>query len=209
MDPITAIVGFIAIFLLLMLLRFSQWLGSLWRMIEPYWMTGLIWGVGAALGAFMIFRVRAAIKTWRKVHPAEPADLDPNLLRGLQFGALLLLLYCLFEGFALISTVRMIMADNPLDLQWQPWEFLPAALQLLLLIAGAIAVLRLRASAVTLFALAALLHVIGLVYGISRNTAYLGRLDIIILYSAIKFGLPLGLAIYGLRKGYLHPGSEE
>jgi hypothetical protein len=203
MEPISAIVGFIALFLLMLLLQFSRWLDSIWRTIEPYWMPGLIWGLALALGCFMFLRVRTAIKTWQKFRPEKPTDLDPNLSRGLKIGAVLLLLYCLYEAFAIASTVRMLLGDNPFDLEWHPMEYLPAVIQLVFLIAGAIALLRQRSNAVTFFALAALLHVASLVYGISRNPAYLGHLDMIILYSAIKFGLPLALAIYGLRKGYL------
>jgi hypothetical protein len=193
MDLITALFGFIYLYIFLALAQLANWLINLFADLQANWAAVLIWGLAAPLCAIAVLHIRKKIRRSDTVPNTIP---DPHITKGIKVCAGILLLYCLYEAYALINTLHLLARNNLLDLNWQPWDYLPMAVQLALLTAGAIALLRLKPQAVTLFSAAAFLYLLSLAHGLISHPVYLNQLGIILLFGMVKIGLPLSLSIY-------------
>src|SRR5688572_6974063 len=197
MEMITVLLGFISLYIILTLARFANWVTSVFADFQANWALVLLWGLAVPLCIFALLRVRKKI---RNSDTALNATLEPHIIQRIKICAGILLLYCLYEAYAIFNTLRLMAQHNPLELQWQPSDYLPMALQLVLLATGAIALFRLKSHAVIFFSAAAFLYLLGLTHSLIRNPSYLEQLGIILLFGMVKFGLPLVVSVYAWRK---------
>lgn len=198
MELLTALLGFIYLYIFLALAWFANWAIGIFADLQTNWAALLLWGLAAPLCIFALLRIRKKI---RNSDTAPNATLDPHIIQGIKTCAGILLLYCLYEAYAIINTLSLIAQHNTLELelQWQPWDYLPMALQLALLAVGAIVLFRLKPQAVILFSAAAFLYLLTLTHSLIHHRVYLNQLGIILLFGMVKFGLPLVVSVYAWR----------
>lgn len=199
MEMITVILGFISLYIILTLARFANWVTSVFADFQANWALVLLWGLAVPLCIFALLRVRKKIRNGDTALNATP---DPHIIQKIKICAGILLLYCLYEAYAIYNTLNILAHHDPLELElhWQPWDYLPMALQLALLATGAIALFRLKSHAVILFSAAAFLYLLTLTHSLIRHPGYLEQLGIILLFGMVKFGLPLVVSVYAWRK---------